>query len=62
MTKYKRLKELCRTVWSLLTEEERERYLYDTGTIGFIEDVAKILDLEVEDLLVELLDDILNQM
>ena len=62
MTKYNRLKEMCRIVWSLLTEEEREHYLSDVGTIRFIRDVSKILDLEMEYLLAELFDEILEQL
>jgi hypothetical protein len=61
MTKYKRLRDLSRTVWSLLTEEERERYTKNTELV-FIADVARILDVEVSDLLVELFDEILEQL
>lgn len=62
MTKYKRLKEMCRTVWALLTEEEREHYLNDVGMVRFVRDVSKILGLEAEYLLVELFDEILEQL
>jgi hypothetical protein len=61
MTKYKRLRDLSRTVWSLLTEEERARYTKNTELV-FIADVARILDVEVSDLLVELFDEILEQL
>lgn len=61
MTKYKRLRDLSRTVWPLLTEEERERYTKNTELV-FIADVARILDVEVSDLLVELFDEILEQL
>jgi hypothetical protein len=61
MTKYKRLRDLSRTVWSLLTEEERERYTKNTELV-FIADVGRILDVEVSDLLVELFDEILEQL
>ena len=61
MTKYKRLRDLSRTVWSLLTEEERERYAKNTELV-FIADVARILDVEVSDLLVELFEEILEQL
>jgi hypothetical protein len=61
MTKYKRLRDLSRTVWSLLTEEERERYTKNTELV-FIADVARILDVEVSDLLVELFEEILEQL
>lgn len=62
MTKYKRLKEMCRTVWNLLTEEERERYLNNVGTVRFIRDVSRILDIDSEYLIAELFDDILGQL
>lgn len=62
MTKYKRLGDMSRTVWSLLTEEERERYASNNSTISFVADVAKILDIEVGDLLVELFDEILEKL
>ena len=61
MTKYKRLRDLSRTVWSLLTEAERERYTKNTELV-FIADVARILDVEVSDLLVELFEEILEQL
>lgn len=61
MTKYKRLRDLSRTIWSLLTEEERERYTKNTELV-FIADVARILDVEVSDLLVELFEEILEQL
>ena len=61
MTKYKRLRDLSRTIWSLLTEEERERYTKNTELV-FIADVARILDIEVSDLLVELFEEILEQL
>lgn len=56
--KTKRLKELCQAIWPLLTKEEQEAYIYGTGTIGFVEDVAKILNVEVGDLLIEVVDEI----
>ncbi len=62
MTKYNRLKEMCRTVWSLLTEEEREHYLSNVGTVRFIRDVSKILDIDTEYLIAELFDEILEQL
>jgi soluble P-type ATPase len=58
--KYKRLKELCHQVWPLLTKEEQEAYIYGTGTIGFVEDIARIVNIEVEDILAEALDEILD--
>lgn len=62
MTNYLRLKEMCRTVWSLLTEEERDHYLENVGIIKFIKDVCTLLGLTPEYLLVELYDEILEQL
>lgn len=62
MTKFNRLKEMCGTVWNLLTEEEREQYLNDVGMIKFIKDVSKIIDLDSDYLLAELYDEILEQL
>lgn len=62
MTTYLRLKEMCRTVWSLLTEEERDYYLENVGMIKFIKDVSTLLGLTPEYLLVELYDEILEQL
>ena len=62
MTTYLRLKNMCRTVWSLLTEEERNYYLETVGMIKFIKDVSALLGLTPEYLLVELYDEILEQL
>lgn len=62
MTTYLRLKNMCRTVWSLLTEEERDYYLEKVGMIKFIKDVSTLLGLTPEYLLVELYDEILEQL
>ena len=62
MTKYKRLKDLSRTVWSLLTKEEKEYYLSGDGPMLFIADISRILNVEVPDLLSELFDEILEQL
>ena len=62
MTTYLRLKDMCRTVWSLLTEEERDCYLENVGMIKFIKDVSALLGLTPEYLLVELYDEILEQL
>lgn len=45
-----RIVELGRKVWSLLTEDERERY-YTVGTLTFVEDIATIIghDLDSDD-------------
>lgn len=39
-----RIVELGRQVWSLLTEDERERY-YRVGTLTFVEDIVKLLNI-----------------
>lgn len=44
-TQTARLVTLTRRIWKSLSREERENYYNDTGTIGFIEDVARILNL-----------------
>jgi hypothetical protein len=62
MTTYLRLKNMCRTVWSLLTEEERDYYLENVGMIKFIKDVSNLLNLQPEYLLIELYDEILEQL
>ena len=62
MTTYLRLKNMCRTVWSLLTEEERNYYLENVGMIKFIKDVSNLLNLQPEYLLIELYDEILEQL
>jgi hypothetical protein len=53
-----RLTELCNTIWKLLTNDERENYFYDCGTIGFVEAVADMLYLDLEELSDADLDDI----
>lgn len=40
-----RIVELGRIIWSNLSNDERENYYYDNGTIGFVEDVLRILCL-----------------
>lgn len=39
-----RIVELGRQVWSLLTEEEHEKY-YMVGTFTFVEDIVGLLNL-----------------
>ena len=39
-----RIVELGRQVWSLLTEEEHERY-YMVGTLTFVEDIVALLNI-----------------
>lgn len=39
-----RIVELGRQVWSLLTEDEHERY-YMVGTLTFVEDIVALLNI-----------------
>ena len=39
-----RIVELGKQVWSLLTEDERERY-YIVGTFTFVEDIVSLLNI-----------------
>lgn len=39
-----RIVELGRQVWSLLTEDEREKY-YMVGTLTFVEDIVSLLNI-----------------
>ena len=39
-----RIVELGKQVWSLLTEEEHERY-YMVGTLTFVEDIVSLLNI-----------------
>jgi hypothetical protein len=39
-----RIVELGRQIWSLLTEDEQERY-YMVGTLTFIEDIVRLLNI-----------------
>ena len=56
------LKQMTRTIWQLLTSDEQEQYYNDTGTIGFVDDVSRMLYLDVDDLTHEQLDEILKQL
>lgn len=42
-----RLITFGRRLWKTLTQEEREAYYADIGTIGFVEDVSRILHLNL---------------
>ena len=45
-----RIQEICYKVWQLLTDDEKESYYYDTGLIGFIEDVAGLIRFDADKL------------
>ena len=55
-----RLKEMCVTIWSMLTDDEAEGYFCGTGTIGFVESVADLLFIDMEEVSEEELDVILD--
>lgn len=40
-----RLITFGRRVWNALTREEQENYYYNTGTMGFVEDIMAILHI-----------------
>lgn len=40
-----RLITFGKRIWNALTKNEQEAYYYDTGTIGFVEDVMGLLHL-----------------
>lgn len=55
-----RLKEMCVTIWSMLTDDEAEGYFCGVGTIGFVESVADLLFIDMEEVSEEELDVILD--
>ena len=58
-----RLKELCCNIWSMLTDDEKERYFCCEGTIEFVSDVAVIIGTTIDDTLTEEeLDEILDML
>ena len=38
-----------RQIWQSLTDDEQEDYYYTEGKIGFLEDVAQILHMDMRD-------------
>ena len=46
----KRFVKVVKKTWSILTLEEKILYYVDTGKIGFIEDIAKLLHITKDDL------------
>jgi hypothetical protein len=42
-----RIVELGKQVWSLLTEDEQERY-YNVGTLTFVEDIAIMVGYDID--------------
>ena len=43
----RRLVNFGRKVWKMLTDDEREAYYIDNGTIGFVEDIATVLHFQL---------------
>ena len=56
------LKDLCIVIWKLMPEERREEYYYDTGTIGFIEEVIALAKLDVNKFTEDEIDYIADQL
>ena len=56
----KRLEEMCCKIWDRMDRDEKECYALDTGTIGFISDVARILHLMPELLTEEEVEEMLD--
>ena len=42
-----RLITVGRKIWKMLTPDEQSAYYVDIGTIGFVEDVARMLHLDL---------------
>ena len=55
-----RLFEVCKSVWQLLTESEREAFVYDTGTIGFVEQCAELIHFDLNTITEKQFDEILE--
>ena len=45
-----RLIQLAKTIWPFLTNDEKEAYYCDCGTIGFIEDLCHLIHATQEDI------------
>ena len=56
-----RLIDMCKAIWSMLSESEQEDYAYDTGLYGFIEDVATLIHFGVNTLTEDDMDRILDE-
>lgn len=55
------LKDLCIVIWKLMPEEKREEYYYDTGVLGFIEEVIALAKIDVNKFTEDELDYIADQ-
>lgn len=56
-----RLKEMSLGIWSMMTDDEKVSYFCGTGIIGFIEDVAGIIDFDIDSISTEEFDNLLAQ-
>lgn len=57
-----RLLKICVDVWPLLTREEQEYFAYDTGLIGFIENMACVIHFDLDLLSADEIDRILEHL
>lgn len=46
---YKRIDEASKSLWSCLTDQEKDEYYDHTGTIKFVERVANLLNIKLTD-------------
>lgn len=61
-SKINRLATFCEQTWSLLSTDEKERYYYDHGIIGFIEDCMTILNISDKEVTVDDIDFIVDRL
>lgn len=52
------LTETAQTIWKRLTEDEREAFYADIGTIGFVENVAGILHMDISTMTLDEFDEL----
>ena len=57
-----RLLKICTDVWPLLTTKEQECFAYDTGLIGFIENMAEVIHFDLDSLSPDDIDRILEHL
>ena len=53
-----RLAEMAQTVWKPLTDDEREAFYADIGTIGFLENVANLLHMDISTMTLDEFDEL----
>ena len=54
-----RLTKIALSTWRLLDVEEKEAFYADTGTIGFVENVANLLHIDISTMSLNELDELL---